>query len=220
MRLRPVLLVLTVALVGAPTAEAVTVRWKSDHGAAFQGKRCGDVDTVTWGLRRGAFRIRVERPTLGTLFLNDATGKVVARLTKIEVRRRGTRRSVRFSATGAGDVCTNPASYGTDGWSTEEIRFLIRYRTHEASQACHENSASITRLRATTTCRAARRVARAWSARSRCAGSAQTGGNSTSHCAFRAAGVRWRCFGRLLYGGTTKVGCRAGRRLVRFRFSY
>jgi hypothetical protein len=119
------------AVLGTATAEALTVRWKSDRGDAFMGDRCGEVDTVTRGLRRGAFRIRIDRPTLGTLFRDDATGKVVARLTKTEVRRRGSRRSVLFSATGAGDVCTNPAFYETNGWSTEEIRFLIRYRTRE-----------------------------------------------------------------------------------------
>jgi hypothetical protein len=121
-----------VALLLPVSASALVAPAKASKVDYFAGAGCGTPSTVVLYLRRGARRIRVQSPAVGTAIRGADTGQFVARVSAIDVGTTGTGQPVvRFTATGSDDVCTNPEVYADSGWGTRDVRFAVAYRTRE-----------------------------------------------------------------------------------------
>jgi len=121
-----------VALLAPASSSALVVPHKASRVDYFEGAGCGTPSTVVLYLRRGARRVRVQSPTIGTAIRGADTGQVVARVSAIDLEGAGDRQPVvRVTAAGSDDVCTNPEAYADFGWTTRDVRFAAAYRTRE-----------------------------------------------------------------------------------------
>jgi hypothetical protein len=118
------LAVVGLASVPAP-ASALTVTQVHGSELSFSGSGCGTTDVATMRLPVDAHGLRVS-PASGSALRDVQTGAVVARLTS-DVRRRDQQLSVRFTATGSDDACSNQDAYSDHGWVTESRPVLVRY---------------------------------------------------------------------------------------------
>ena len=117
---------------GASPAQALVAKWRDIESDYFAGAGCGSASSATSYLRLHARHIHVRAPKRGQLFRDIETGSIVARVADVDIGRNAEgRRFVRWTATGVGDACTNPAAYAEEGWATDDLRFDVSYSTRE-----------------------------------------------------------------------------------------
>lgn len=123
--------VLVVLGIAAPCASALVANRYDTRLAEFSGTDCGSSDSFGGRLPKGAFDIRVTRPSLGAALRDFDSGEIVARVTKADVDLDTARPVFRVSVTGTDDACARPDYYWENGWSTDYIGIRVDYKTRE-----------------------------------------------------------------------------------------
>jgi hypothetical protein len=124
--------VLAVLGIAAPSATALVAKRHETRLASFTGTDCGSMDSFGDRLPKGAFDVRITRPTLGSALPDFDSGQIVARVTKATVDRDTAWPIFRVSVTGSDDACSRPEYYAENGyWSTDDIAIRVDYKTRE-----------------------------------------------------------------------------------------
>lgn len=209
-------LMVVIPLGSVPSATALkTTFTETDAGKLFFLElSCGVTTSETVFLGRRVSRIRVERPQVGHVVDNEL-GEPIGTISGVKIVRRGSRRSVRFSVIGSGELCASPDV--TDPFA-EDVRYRVRYRYRipkRRFQDCGSIAWDYTRtdIRANgyvKTCRKARKVARVW--RQNWSGSGFPFETHTRQS------VGYTC--RFSSGGLIhRVSCRKGRGVIRWSWA-
>lgn len=119
-------LAVSVSLLSAASATALTVVETRSIGRDFDGEGCGSRSTNHFVVPARA-RLLSFRPTTGTVIEDDISTEPVARLTSEEVRLGG-KRAVRFTAVGSDDACARPDKYMVDGWAVTDQTLSLTVR--------------------------------------------------------------------------------------------
>jgi hypothetical protein len=77
---------------------------------------------------KGAYRLRVLAPKLGSLFTDDVTDAPVARVRTIQIRRTPAPAAIQFTAVGSDDACARPEQYAGRGWAVSDVNLSVAYR--------------------------------------------------------------------------------------------